>query len=88
MPVQILPKKTKINARVSVYGKKTLSAKMKEKMNKLSLDVDVVRAIVFTAVFCGVCALVYAGKLDSAYIKYLLAVVIPSPVLLDKKDDK
>jgi hypothetical protein len=76
-----------VRASIGVYGKEKLLSKL-IRMTKLSLDVDLVRAIVFTAVFVGVCALVYSGKLDSSYVKYLIAVVIPSPVLVDRKEDK
>lgn len=44
------------------------------------LNVDATKATVFCVVFIGVCILIGFGKLDSEYLKYLLAWLIPGPL--------
>ncbi len=44
------------------------------------LNVDLTKAIVFCVVFIGVVVLIAFGKLDSEYLKYLLAWLIPGPL--------
>ncbi len=47
------------------------------------LTVDATKALVFCVVFIGVCTLIAFGKLDSEYLKYLLAWLIPGPLSFD-----
>ncbi len=44
------------------------------------LNIDATKAIVFCVVFTGCCILIGTGKLDSEYLKYLLAWLIPGPL--------
>lgn len=58
---------------------------MTEKLSP-KLTVDATKALVFCVVFAGVCVLIAFGKLDSEYLKYLLAWLIPGPLNFDKDD--
>ncbi|MDD5374466.1 hypothetical protein [Acidithiobacillus sp.] len=49
------------------------------------LSVDATKALVFCVVFIGVCVLISFGKLDSEYLKYLLAWLIPGPLTFEPK---
>ncbi len=49
------------------------------------LSVDATKALVFCVVFAGVCVLIAFGKLDSEYLKYLLAWLIPGPLNFEQK---
>lgn len=44
------------------------------------LNIDATKAVVFCVVFIGVCILIGTGKLESEYLKYLLAWLIPGPL--------
>ena len=44
------------------------------------LNVDATKAMVFMGVFIGVCVLIGMGKLDTEYLKFLLAWLIPGPL--------
>lgn len=55
-------------------------------MGKLS--VDATKAIVFCVVFIGVVALIATGKLESEYLKFLLAWLIPGPLNLETQEKK
>jgi hypothetical protein len=48
------------------------------------LTVEGTKAAVFCVVFLGVCVLIGTGKLDSEYLKYLLAWLIPGPLTFDQ----
>jgi hypothetical protein len=48
------------------------------------LSIDATKAIVFCVVFIGVVILIAFGKLDSEYLKYLLAWLIPGPLNFEK----
>lgn len=52
------------------------------------LNIDATKAIVFCVVFLGVCVLIGMGKLDTEYLKYLLAWLIPGPLNFDSKEEK
>ncbi len=47
------------------------------------LSVDGTKALVFVAVLAAVTVLIGVGKLDSEYLKYLLAWLIPGPMNFD-----
>lgn len=47
------------------------------------LNVDATKAIVFCVVFIGCCVLIGFGKLETEYLKYLLAWLIPGPLNFD-----
>ncbi len=51
------------------------------------LTVDATKALVFCVVFIGTCVLIGLGKLDSEYLKFLLAWLIPGPINFDSKPD-
>lgn len=51
------------------------------------LSIDATKAIVFCVVFIGVVVLIAFGKLESEYLKYLLAWLIPGPLNFEKETD-
>jgi hypothetical protein len=55
--------------------------------DKLSpkLNVDLTKAVVFCVVFLGVCILIGLDKLETDYLKYLLAWLIPGPLSFEKE---
>ena len=53
-------------------------------INSVKLDIDATKALVFCAVLLSVTVLISQGKLDSEYLKYLLAWLIPGPLSFDK----
>jgi hypothetical protein len=50
------------------------------------LTVDATKALVFCVVFLGCCVLIGLGKLDSEYLKFLLAWLIPGPLNFEDKE--
>ena len=53
----------------------------------MKLSVEGTKALVFCVVFLGVCVLIGIGKLESEYLKYLLAWLIPGPLSFDDKKE-
>ncbi len=52
------------------------------------LSIDATKALVFVSVLICVTTLIAFGKLDSEYLKYLLAWLIPGPLNFDKESQK
>lgn len=52
----------------------------------MKLNVEGTKALVFCVVFLGVCVLIGFGKLESEYLKFLLAWLIPGPINFDTKN--
>lgn len=54
----------------------------------MKLSVDGTKALVFVAVLVAVTLLISLGKLDSEYLKFLLAWLIPGPINFDPQPTK
>ena len=57
-------------------------------METTKLNIDATKAVVFCVVFIGVCILIGTGKLESEYLKYLLAWLIPGPLNFEPSKEK
>ncbi len=52
----------------------------------MKLSVEGTKALVFCVVFLGCCVLIGLGKLETEYLKFLLAWLIPGPISFETKE--